>query len=138
MALGRRRRPVTWFDSEAGLLTNWELAEGLRALGELRFPKNPNIETWDDYRLRIWRRLWDLQDGRCAYCLGPMLVPGDPAGRESGMNGKRMSLDHVIPRCQGGSHHISNLVAACKGCNSGKRDRLWTPRVPRHRIAEVA
>jgi len=34
------------------------------------------------------------------------------------------TLDHVIPRSRGGRHSWDNVVAACRGCNALKRDRL--------------
>ena len=34
------------------------------------------------------------------------------------------SIDHVVPRSRGGEHIWENVVAACKACNSAKRDRL--------------
>lgn len=37
--------------------------------------------------------------------------------------GKAENLDHVIPQAKGGGHTWDNLVAACKRCNSRKRDR---------------
>ena len=43
---------------------------------------------------------------RCQYC-------GDRAD----------SIDHVMPRSRGGSHVWENLAAACRPCNSRKRDR---------------
>jgi 5-methylcytosine-specific restriction endonuclease McrA len=59
------------------------------------------------------------RDGRvCAYC------------------GKRAdTIDHVIPRSRGGTHSWENCVAACRGCNSRKADRLlgelgWTLHAP--------
>jgi 5-methylcytosine-specific restriction endonuclease McrA len=39
-------------------------------------------------------------------------------------NGKRLTLDHVIPRSKGGLHTWDNVVAACETCNSVKGDRL--------------
>jgi len=48
------------------------------------------------------------RDGnRCQYC-------GDRAE----------SIDHVLPRSRGGSHTWDNVVAACRRCNSQKRDCL--------------
>ena len=58
------------------------------------------------------------RDGRrCAYC----------ARRAD-------TIDHVVPRSRGGGHTWENCVAACRGCNSRKADRLldelgWTLRV---------
>jgi hypothetical protein len=33
-------------------------------------------------------------------------------------------VDHVIPRCQGGSHELDNLVASCAHCNRTKNGRM--------------
>jgi 5-methylcytosine-specific restriction endonuclease McrA len=38
--------------------------------------------------------------------------------------GAAESIDHVVPRSRGGEHTWENVVAACKRCNSTKRDRL--------------
>ncbi|RAL98941.1 HNH endonuclease [Agrobacterium sp. MS2] len=43
----------------------------------------------------------------CVYC-------GNPA----------TSIDHVDPRCNGGSNDIENLVPACIPCNSSKGGKL--------------
>jgi HNH endonuclease len=37
--------------------------------------------------------------------------------------GRATTADHVVPKSKGGSDVMSNLVAACRSCNSGKRDR---------------
>lgn len=42
----------------------------------------------------------------CAYCLG-----------------RATCLDHVTPLSRGGSNDVSNLVPACRSCNSSKRSR---------------
>jgi 5-methylcytosine-specific restriction endonuclease McrA len=34
------------------------------------------------------------------------------------------TVDHVVPRSRGGGHTWDNVVAACRRCNGGKRDRL--------------
>lgn len=34
------------------------------------------------------------------------------------------SIDHVVPRSRGGDHAWENVVAACRPCNTRKRDRL--------------
>ena len=40
-----------------------------------------------------------------------------------GCERKATTVDHVIPRCQGGLSTWTNLVACCYICNSTKRDR---------------
>lgn len=35
------------------------------------------------------------------------------------------SIDHLLPRCRGGTNHLSNLVSACKVCNNLKGDRTY-------------
>lgn len=44
---------------------------------------------------------------RCQYC-----------------NASAETVDHVTPRSRGGTHSWENVVAACRRCNSVKRDRL--------------
>ncbi|MCH9686784.1 MAG: HNH endonuclease [Deltaproteobacteria bacterium] len=69
-----------------------------------------------------------LRDGyRCQYC-GDAFAAAD------------LTLDHVVPRCQGGKTSWSNVVAACVRCNRRKGRELpdeagmpllATPRRPR-------
>ncbi len=77
-------------------------------------------------RIALNRRAVFARDGhRCQYC---------GAAAEN--------IDHVIPRSKGGTHAWDNVVAACRPCNSRKRDRLLEdsgmklrhkPAVPRER-----
>lgn len=43
--------------------------------------------------------------------------------RYCGATGVRLAVDHLVPFSRGGSSDPSNLVAACKSCNSRKKDR---------------
>ena len=52
------------------------------------------------------RAVFARDDNRCQYCAGIA-----------------DSLDHVMPRSRGGLHIWENVVAACRKCNLGKRDR---------------
>lgn len=58
-----------------------------------------------------WRKWWNqvvsAHGSACVYC-------GDANAD---------SLDHVIPRSRGGDDHPSNLVPACRPCNSSKGAR---------------
>jgi 5-methylcytosine-specific restriction endonuclease McrA len=74
-------------------------------------------------RRSISRRGVFARDGhRCQYC-----------------GSRADSIDHVRPRSRGGQHTWENVVAACRSCNSRKRDRMLNettmrlrsqPRVP--------
>ncbi|MHB8189947.1 MAG: HNH endonuclease [Ferrimicrobium sp.] len=66
----------------------------------------------------------------CQYCGGPA-----------------ENIDHIVPRSRGGTHTWDNVVAACRSCNSRKRDRLLSetsfqlrrpPRVPIGRSWAIA
>lgn len=55
--------------------------------------------------------LFDLQDGRCAYCGMPVI---------------NYQIDHIRPLSRNGSNDPSNLAIACKSCNASKKDKmLW-------------
>jgi 5-methylcytosine-specific restriction endonuclease McrA len=55
---------------------------------------------------RQWREEIFLRDGRsCTYC----------------GSSENLTLDHIIPRCRGGSRWDSNNVTtACRSCNQAK------------------
>ncbi len=53
------------------------------------------------------RALFARDEQKCQYC-----------------GGHADSLDHIIPRSKGGEHTWENVVAACRRCNTQKRDRL--------------
>src|SRR5438067_5312009 len=40
-----------------------------------------------------------------------------------GLQGRDLTLDHVVPRHRGGKHTWENLVTACKACNHRKAGR---------------
>lgn len=48
----------------------------------------------------------------CAFHTAPGVRCANPA----------TTLDHLVPRGQGGGHGVGNIVAACHACNSEKRD----------------
>lgn len=53
--------------------------------------------------MRILRR-----DGyRCVYC-------------GVGAKDRRLEVDHIVPRSNGGSNQDTNLITACWQCNNGK------------------
>jgi 5-methylcytosine-specific restriction endonuclease McrA len=69
-------------------------------------------------QMRLTRReVFQRDHFTCMYC---------------GEVGRELTLDHVIPRFQGGRHTWENLVSACKRCNHRKAGR--TPQEARMRL----
>jgi hypothetical protein len=60
------------------------------------------------------RRIYARDGHRCQWC-------GAPAITDTGLV-LQLTLDHVIPRSQGGSNRYWNLITACRGCNSRRKD----------------
>lgn len=52
-----------------------------------------------------WTAVLVAYDHRCAYC---------------GVNGLKLTQDHVIPLSKGGAYEMGNIVPACRPCNSRK------------------
>ncbi len=67
--------------------------------------------------IRVEKRLAIyVRDGfACAYC-GTSLRNAAPAD---------VTLDHLLPRSAGGTNDATNLVTACRSCNSSRQDRPW-------------
>ncbi len=62
------------------------------------------------------RRIREAARNRCGYCLSPQhLVMA------------RLEIEHIIPRCRGGSSEESNLWLCCPICNRYKADRTEFP-----------
>lgn len=85
----------------------WYLAHG-------RLPRDAQLAKERAASLRrhkekIDRRAILARDGhRCRYCAS---------------TNKILAVDHIVPFSRGGSADPSNLAAACKSCNSRKKDR---------------
>lgn len=70
----------------------------------------------DDFTLAQWRALKKAYDQRCAYC---------------NKRSERLTQEHVIPITKGGNNTLSNIVPACKHCNSCKYTSIWIPLPPK-------
>lgn len=67
-----------------------------------------NVEG--SHTLEEWAQKCKEYNYKCAYC---------------GKIPKIISRDHVIPISKGGTDYISNLIPACRSCNSKKRNRTY-------------
>lgn len=107
--------------------------EWCREMNRRKYLKNPELakQCRDRYRARKanapvndfteaqWRQIKAEWNYCCAYC---------------GAKPLSLTKDHVIPLSKGGPHTASNIVPACKSCNSTKWAR--TPEEAAARIAE--
>ncbi len=72
------------------------------------------LETLSQRELRRFKThkhvLFGMQEGKCAGC-------------QVSFHFRNMTIDHIKPRSQDGSDHITNLQLLCGACNSTKGDR---------------
>lgn len=62
----------------------------------------------DDLTFEQWQVVLEAHGHKCAYC----------------GSGGPLTVDHVTPLSRGGLHTVSNVVPACKPCNSSKKASL--------------
>ena len=60
------------------------------------------------FTLQEWKSIQHEQGYRCVWCLEL----------------KPLTIDHLVPLSRGGHHTASNIVGACKSCNSSKKDKM--------------
>jgi 5-methylcytosine-specific restriction endonuclease McrA len=60
------------------------------------------------FRREVERRA----QGRCEYCKSPAKY-----------STQTFSLDHILPRSQGGDRSLENLALTCQGCNNPKYNK---------------
>ncbi len=74
---------------------------------------NTNGSRWirPEKRLALY-----IRDGfHCAYC-----------GRDlKNAAAAEVTLDHLLPRVAGGTNEATNLITACRACNSSRQDTPW-------------
>jgi 5-methylcytosine-specific restriction endonuclease McrA len=79
-----------------------------------RLPKIILLTKYDGFRTPRQnfnrRAIYDRDGNRCQYC-GKKLPSSE------------LSLDHVVPKCQGGKTSWDNIVLSCVKCNSKKAGR---------------
>jgi 5-methylcytosine-specific restriction endonuclease McrA len=73
----------------------------------------------------VRRQIIQEHGGRCTYCK---------------VETEFLELDHVVPLTRGGKHARSNLVPACRACNTSKNNRTldeWTPPTQPQKILRI-
>ena len=82
-------------------------------MGPLHSPKEYlfNLQTTSSGEAkRLWRQqIKEHWNHECAYC-----------GSKNDL-----TIDHVIPRCKGGSDFSKNVVCCCRDCNQSKGHEHW-------------
>ena len=69
-----------------------------------------------------------IRDGfTCQYC-GRDLRDAEP---------REVTLDHLRPRCRGGSHADRNLITACGRCNYGRKETPWRVYAPEGAVDRI-
>jgi hypothetical protein len=87
--------------------------EGTMSVGKLRQGQAQPQGQWISPATRL--ALY-LRDGFiCLYC-GMFLHAAEPSF---------VTLDHLMPRSQGGTNDAHNLITACKSCNCARGHRPW-------------
>lgn len=65
------------------------------------------------------------RDGlRCHYCKNLMNIYHNPT-LEQIKDPKRFTFEHVVPRSEGGSYGMYNIVGACARCNGEKGNQIY-------------
>ncbi len=65
-------------------------------------------ESRDNWSQDHYQAAYERDGRRCRYC---------------GAKDRPLTIDHLVPRSQGGSDFIENLVVCCRNCNSRKGPR---------------
>jgi hypothetical protein len=72
------------------------------------------VEIPGSHTRKAWESLLDAYKGKCAYC-------GKQMTKEAGPD--QITRDHVDPISKGGTDDITNILPACRSCNSSKNNR---------------
>jgi 5-methylcytosine-specific restriction endonuclease McrA len=78
--------------------------EVMKACADRRRARKANAPI-NDFTATDWQEMKAHYGYRCVYC---------------GKKFQRLTQDHIIPLSAGGSHTKSNIVPACRSCNSKK------------------
>lgn len=114
-------------DAMARFSACWKPGGSVRSQPERWNVSNPITFTTaynSERRRAVDLAVWGKSEGRCWYCGRQVeLFATNPDDR--------MCIDHVVSQSDGGGDDLTNLVPACKSCNSSKgrrsvEDFRWT------------
>ena len=75
----------------------------------------------DKYDVR--KRVYEKTKGYCWYCGVALIIDAKAGRRNHSINPKSFTVDHFIPKNNGGSDDEKNLVPSCSWCNRQKYDK---------------
>jgi 5-methylcytosine-specific restriction endonuclease McrA len=87
----------------------WDRAHPLEARMRVEKRRALLAQAKGTFNATDWSELCEWTDQRCFYC-----------GQQ-----KKLEQDHLIPLSRGGAHDRTNIVPACRSCNSRKRDKTY-------------
>ena len=104
--LAKGDRTDTW-ESKSTHFAAWEDDSSVTSQGKCRKRGHPSSWIRPEKRKRIYAR-----DGYvCVYC---DIIPN---------MSRDFTLDHVRARSNGGQNHHTNLITACRSCNSSRQNK---------------
>ena len=104
---GKARKPFGYKEKHK-IRTVRGIYELPAAIGLVRYTRIP----WKDTKIQPTRKnIFRRDNWTCQYC-----------GYKS-KDPKKLTIDHVHPKCLGGGHQWTNLVTACPKCNSKKSNK---------------
>ena len=76
----------------------------------IEYAARPNRESLSKRLGKMARRIAARDNHECVYCAAT-----------AASSGSHLHLDHLTPRSRGGADVASNLVLACRSCNSSRQ-----------------
>lgn len=110
---GQRSR----YDPQKNYLKNqaWEKANPEKVREKTKRRRAVKKAAFSDLTLNDWQSCLEYWESRCAYC----------GSLPDGSGASELTQDHIIPltRPDSPGHTLSNIIPACRSCNSSKYNR---------------
>lgn len=112
----QRHREKILADNRAYAKKRQPLVRAQRCLNQSKYKARKKAASGAGITLEQWSEICGAFGNACAYCFKAL----------------PLEMDHFIALSRGGAHDASNIVPACKSCNSQKRNStvfFWLPRM---------